>query len=230
MQSFLITAKDKNKASSYISNFLKQKEIESIDISLQIYEKAMGIEDVRNIQKKILLKPFRGKTKAVVAQAYESITQEAQNALLKVLEEPPVNTIIIISTKKKELLLPTIISRCKIIELKEDYLTLSRSSEENAQYLNMLISLPENEVGERLKLAQDITKNKGDAEMWLEKMINLARQQLLETQSKKPSTLASQFSTSQYLNVLVSLQKTYTIIKTTNVNQRLALENLFLNL
>mgnify|MGYP001575589154 FL=1 len=230
MQSFLITAKDKNKASSYISNFLKEKEIESIDISLQIYEKAMGIEDVRNIQKKILLKPFRGKTKAVVAQAYESITQEAQNALLKVLEEPPVNTIIIISTKKKELLLPTIISRCKIIELKEDYLTLSRSSEENAQYLNMLISLPENEVGERLKLAQDITKNKGDAEMWLEKMINLARQQLLETQSKKPSTLASQFSTSQYLNVLVSLQKTYTIIKTTNVNQRLALENLFLNL
>ena len=228
MQSFLITAKDKNKASIYILDFLKGREIDPIDISLQIYEKAMGIEDVRNIQKKILLKPFRGKTKAVVAQAYESITQEAQNALLKVLEEPPVNTIIIISTKKKELLLPTIISRCKIIELKENNLTLS--DKESAQYLNILVSLSEKGIRYQLKLAQDITKNKGDAEMWLEKMINLARQQLLETQSKKPSTLASQFSTSQYLNVLVSLQKTYTIIKTTNVNQRLALENLFLNL
>src|SRR3989304_5999369 len=97
MQSFLITAKDKNIVSSYISNLLKEREINSLDINLQVYEKAMGIRDVRNIQGQILLRPFRGKTKAVVIQAYENITIEAQNALLKVLEEPPANTVIIIS-------------------------------------------------------------------------------------------------------------------------------------
>src|SRR3989344_7961784 len=105
MHSFLITTKDKNKASEYISNFLKEKDIYPIDVSKPAYEKAMGIEDVRNIQKKILLKPFKGKTKAVIIQAYENITTEAQNALLKILEEPPANTITIISVAKKELLL-----------------------------------------------------------------------------------------------------------------------------
>src|SRR3989344_7521913 len=136
MQSFLIIAKDKNKASAHISNFLKEEGINPFDINLQAFEKAMGIPDVRNIQKSILLKPFRGNAKAVVIQAYENITQEAQNALLKVLEEPPANTIIIISVSRKELVLPTIISRCKIIELKENELNLT--SEDFLQISNAL--------------------------------------------------------------------------------------------
>lgn len=215
MQSFLIPAKGKDKASTYISNFLKEKEIDPIDINLQTYEKAMGIEDVRNIQKKILLKPFRGKTKAVVIQAYENITQEAQNALLKVLEEPPANTIIIISVSTKEVILPTIISRCKIIELKEDNLTLS--SEENAQYHNILISLSKNAVGYKLKLAQDIAGSKEETVFFLEKMSVFVREKLIKN-----------YNDPKYLNLLRILSETHTIIKSTNVNQRIALENLLL--
>lgn len=216
MQSFLITAKDKNKASVYISDFLKEKEIYPIDVDQQIFEKAMGIEDVRDIQKKILLKPFKGKTKAVIIQAYENITPEAQNALLKVLEEPPANTIIIISTQKKELLLPTINSRCKIIELKNNNLTLSK--DEYAQYLNILISLSEEGIGYKLKLAQDISKSKEEAIVWLEKMAIFVRKKLVES-----------YNDPKYPNFLKTLQKTYTVIKSTNVSQRIALENLFLS-
>src|SRR3990167_8988093 len=135
MQSFLIIAKDKNKASTHISNFLKEEGINPFDVNLQTFEKAMGIPDVRSIQKSISLKPFRGKIKAVVIEAYGNITIEAQNALLKVLEEPPANTLIIISTSKKELILPTIISRCKVIELKENNTVLSE--DESAKYLNI---------------------------------------------------------------------------------------------
>ena len=217
MQSFLITAKDKNKASSYISEFLKEKEIYPIDVNQQVYEKAMGIEDVRSIQKKILLKPFRGKTKAVVLEAYEDITAEAQNALLKVLEEPPNNTIIIISVSKKELLLATVLSRCKIIELKDSNLTLSH--DENTQYLSILLSLSEKGIGYKLKLAQDIAKNKDESLLWLEKMSVFVRQKLIENCNDP-----------KYSNLLRLIQETHKNIKSTNVNKRVALENLFLNL
>ena len=216
MQSFLITAKDKNKAFVYISDFLKEKEIYPIDVNRQIFEKAMGIEDVRNIQEKILLKPFKGKTKAVVIQAYENITTEAQNALLKVLEEPPANTIIIISIQKKELLLPTIISRCKIIELKEKVTNLA--NENLLQLGDTLNILLNGKIGGKLKIAQDIAINKDGAVMWLEKMAIFVREKLIEN-----------YNDSRYLNFLKSLQKTYVVIKSTNVNQRIALENLFLS-
>lgn len=216
MQSFLITTKDKNKASSHITGFLKEKDIYPIDVSWQIYEKAVGIEDVRNIQKKILLRPFKGKTKAVVIQAYENITTEAQNALLKILEEPPANTIIIISIQKKELLLPTIISRCKIIELKEAEISLI--NEDMLALNNTLNILLNGKIGEKLKIAQDISKNKDEASSWLEKMAILARENLI-----------ANYNDLKYLSFLKSLQKTYAVIKSTNVSQRVALENLFLS-
>lgn len=216
MQSFLITAKDKIKASSYVSNFLKEKGVDPIDINLHAFEKIMGIEEVRNIQKKIILRPFKGKTKAVVIDAYSEITVQAQNALLKVLEEPPANTIIIISTAKKELLLSTIISRCKIIELKEKETNLA--NEDLLQLGNILNIVLNGKIGGKLKIAQDIATNKDGAVLWLEKMSIFVRKKLVES-----------YNDPKYLNFLKSLQKTYAVIKSTNVNQRIALENLFLS-
>lgn len=216
MQSFLITAKDKNKASSYISDFLKEKEIYPIDVNQQAYEKAMGIEDVRSIQKKILLKPFRGKTKAVVIQVYENITTEAQNALLKILEEPPANTIIVISIQKKEFLLPTIISRCKVIELKEKEISLI--DEDLLELSNTLNILLNGKIGDKLKVAQDIAKDKDETVLWLENISVFVREKLIEN-----------YNDLKYLNLLRLLTATHTIIKSTNVNQRTALENLFLS-
>lgn len=216
MYSFLIASKNKKNADDYIDDFCDKEKINPIDINLQTYEKSMGIEDVRNIQKSILLKPFKGKTKAVIIQAYENITPEAQNALLKVLEEPPANTIIIISIQKKEFLLPTIISRCKIIELEEEIIPLSSGDVSGLNdSLNIILS---GKTGDKLKIAEVITKNKEDTVLWLEKMSVFVRNKLIES-----------FNDPKYLNFLKSLQKTYAVIKSTNVNQRIALENLFLS-
>ena len=217
MQSFLIIAKDKNKASAHISNFLKEEGINPFDVNLQTFEKAMGIPDVRNIQKSILLKPFRGKTKAVVIEAYENITIEAQNALLKVLEEPPANTLIIISTSSKELILPTIISRCKIIELEEKEVSLGNEDISSLNdFLNIILS---GKAGDKLKIAEVIAKNKESTVLWLEKMAVFVRSKLTDNSNDL-----------KYLNFLKKLQKTYKAIKSTNVSQRTALENLFLSL
>lgn len=215
MHSLLVIAKDKNVSAVYISNLLKEKEVHALDINREAYEKAVGIEDVRNIRKSTFLKPFKSKTKAVVIEAYEGITTEAQNSLLKILEEPPANTIIIIITPNKELLLPTILSRCKIIELKEEKMDISSNDTSKLNdYLNVLFN---GRVGNKLKLAQDIAKSK-EADTWLEKMAVFVRQKLIENPEEV-----------KYLNFLRALQKTYAIIKSTNVNQRIALENLFLS-
>lgn len=221
MHSFIIVSKNKETALDFANSECKKNQIDKFDVALFTFQKAIGIEDIRNFQKKIYLKPIKSKEKAITIEAYNGITISAQNALLKILEEPPFNTIIYITIQNKNLLLPTILSRCKIIEFKDKSFELSQ--QETTDYLNILISLPQKPIGEKLLLAQDVTKNKGDAVRWLEKMIIVTRQQLLETQSKK-------LSTSQYLNILKSLQNTHTILSTTNANQRLALEILFLNL
>lgn len=216
MQSFLILAKEKNKASEYISNFLKEKGVGPIDTDLQAFEKAMGIEDVRSIRKSILLKPFRGKIKAVVMEAYEGITTEAQNALLKILEEPPANTLIIISISKKELLLPTILSRCKIIELKEKETPTVNADVE--KFNDILNSIFNGTIATKLKIAQDVAKGTEDACVWLEKISIFVR-----------SKLAENYNNFKYLELLRKLQQTYKNIKATNVSKRVALENFFLS-
>lgn len=214
-QSTLILAKEKSKASAHISNFLKEEGIDPIDINLQTFEKAMGIPDVRNIQKSISLKPFRGKTKAVVIQAYEDITTEAQNALLKVLEEPPANTLIIISISRKELLLPTILSRCKITELTEEELAID--DEDIARFNDALNVIFNGRIGDKLKAAQNIAADKEEA-MWISKMSVFVKEKVIEN-----------YTDPKYLNLLRQLQKTYSVIKSTNANKRVALENLFLS-
>lgn len=215
MQSFLVLGKI-DKTSIYISSFLKKEKIDPIDIDEQIYEKAVGIEDVRNIQKKILLKPFRGKTKAVVINAYENITPEAQNALLKTLEEPPANTIIIIACSKKELVLPTIISRCEIIELKEE--VISTTDDDISKFNKALSMIFNNGVGDKLRIAQDIG-NKEEAVVWLSKMSVFVRSKLIENHND-----------SKYLELLKQMQQAHKNIKSTNASHRIALENLFLSL
>lgn len=216
MGSILLVTNNKSEADLYISDLLKERKINLLDVSLQKYEKIMGIEDVRKIQKEALLKPFRGKEKAIIIEAYQNITLEAQNALLKILEEPPANTIIMTVIPKKEFVLPTIISRCKIVTLYNEKAKLTQ--DEIFKFEKTLDILINGRVGDRLKVAQDIAADKENLTFWFE-TINIAiKDKLLKNENSQ-----------KYLNLLKGLQKTHKIIESTNVNHRTALENLFLS-
>lgn len=80
-------------------------------------ESKLGIEQAREIKDFLSLKPYQGNTRAVVLIAAEELTDAAQNALLKTLEEPPENTVLILGTASEDQLLPTVISRCRVINL-----------------------------------------------------------------------------------------------------------------
>ncbi|MCL6096171.1 MAG: hypothetical protein M1444_00595 [Patescibacteria group bacterium] len=227
MQSILISSKNKKNALEYALSLSKKNGVWDIDIDVASHEKTVGIEDIRTIQKRLFLKPAKGSLKTVIIEAYEGLTIEAQNSLLKVLEEPPESAIIMVVVLNKNLILPTILSRCKVIEIKEDLQELTE--QEISRRLNILKSILKNGVGKKLKLAQDFGKSREEATIWLEQML-IATRKILIDRIIDPSEKERTLSTSECLNILKRFQKTYTIIKTANVNQRFALENLFLSL
>jgi hypothetical protein len=84
---------------------------------LWLEEEKLGIESARKIQQFLSLKPYQGKGQAIVILIGENLTPEAQNALLKTLDEPSLGTVFILGTASDDQLLPTILSRCQIINL-----------------------------------------------------------------------------------------------------------------
>lgn len=186
---------------------------------------SLGIEDVKTMQKTLYFKPLRGETKAVIIKDAHLLTVEAQNALLKVLEEPPEHTLLILTAETKEALLPTILSRCSLIELREEKPDISK--EERAAFTAILTTLPEWGTGKALKQAEQLAKNKDEALLWLEKMIVTTRSALIEEISRTTHTPQTS-RTGSYLSLLRHLQQTHKTIKTTNANLRLTLENFFL--
>lgn len=76
---------------------------------------SFGIEEILQWQEKVYRKHFEGKYKVFVLEQADRLTLPAENALLKVIEEPPERTIIILSAQNAETLLPTIQSRAQSI-------------------------------------------------------------------------------------------------------------------
>lgn len=75
-------------------------------------EKEIGINDIRELKKILSLKTQGNIYRPVVINSAENLTEEAQNSLLKILEEPGERNVFILISKNLELLLPTIVSRC----------------------------------------------------------------------------------------------------------------------
>lgn len=91
------------------------------DIITVLHEKpnTIGVEDIRTkINYDIGIKPYSSPRKIYIMNEGEKMTVQAQNALLKTLEEPPAYAVIMILTTNLETLLPTILSRCVVLNMK----------------------------------------------------------------------------------------------------------------
>lgn len=91
------------------------------DIVYVSHEKpnTIGVEDIRaQINGDIAIKPYSSPRKIYIMNEGEKMTVQAQNALLKTLEEPPEYAVILILTTHVEAMLPTILSRCVVLNMK----------------------------------------------------------------------------------------------------------------
>jgi len=97
---------------------LDTENLESSPDYINIYpdeKNSIKIAQIRKLLTDIIVKPHKQYKIYIINQA-ETMTRDAQNALLKTLEEPPEYAIIILITSNKEALLDTIKSRCEIIK------------------------------------------------------------------------------------------------------------------
>ncbi|MFP4021570.1 MAG: DNA polymerase III subunit delta' [Halanaerobium sp.] len=87
-------------------------------ISVLEAKSAISIDQIRELKKEIAYKPYDSDHKIYVIEEAEKMTKEASNSLLKTLEEPPSFATIILLAADSGKLLPTIVSRCQQIELR----------------------------------------------------------------------------------------------------------------
>jgi len=89
---------------------------------------AISIDNIKGLKQLAYLKPMVGKKRVFIIDQAEKMTPDASNALLKVLEEPPPGSHIILTSNNLNLILPTVLSRCQV-------LTFAPISQEDIQKL-----------------------------------------------------------------------------------------------
>jgi DNA polymerase-3 subunit delta' len=78
----------------------------------------LKVEQVREVQKFLSLKPYLSPYKIVLFLRFQEANPNAQNALLKILEEAPAYGVLLLTADNAEQLLPTIVSRCEVLRLR----------------------------------------------------------------------------------------------------------------
>lgn len=77
-----------------------------------------SVEDIRNLTEQVRFPPQQGKYKIYIIDEVHMLSQQAFNAFLKTLEEPPAYALFILATTEKQKILPTVLSRCQIFHFK----------------------------------------------------------------------------------------------------------------
>jgi len=87
-------------------------------LNLIAEKNSLGVDDIRHANSFLQKTAYLGTFKTVLIDNAQNMTQAAANALLKTLEEPSANSIIILLTNDIENLLPTIVSRCRVLNIR----------------------------------------------------------------------------------------------------------------
>lgn len=220
MTSYIVVSTDKKKRASYAKQFQAEQKIDEFDCVIMSAEssknqQSIGIEDIKDLRLKSFLKPVNSLYKLVIIEDSHMLTTEAQNALLKILEEPPANTFILLGTDSIDTLLPTVISRCQTVSLKSDSFEITQAEREDLE--KFLDTMSNSGIGERLKKAEELAKDKNEAINWISKLILALREKMLNEDLDT-------------LDTIKKTQQLHILLKTTNVNPRFAIENTLLDI
>lgn len=123
-------------------------------------KKEINVKMIRELQKNLSLYPYQGKYKVAIIREAHKMNREAANALLKTLEEPSKNVVLILTSSAHQELLPTILSRCAqysfLMTKKENIASFLETKVVDKKYLRQVVSLSQGRPG----LAIDLAKNK----------------------------------------------------------------------
>lgn len=231
------------------------------------------ISQIRDLVWKLSLRPSLAPFKAAIINDAHTLNPEAQNCLLKTLEEPKGKTILILITDCPQILFQTILSRVQQTKFFpvsksaiENYLKENGYSPKKAQEIalisfgkpGMAVSLAKNpqimknqeqkimeiaqfsktDLVSRFQYVKDLVSKKQDIKETLEIWLRYFRGILLE-KIKKSSNFppearlakgGSHYSFNQLRQIIQTIERVRVLIDRTNINQRLALEQIMLEL
>ena len=134
----------------------------------------ISVDQIRSLQDLLSVTPSMSPWRAIVIDSADDLEASAANALLKMLEEPPANTIFFLVSHASGRLLPTIRSRCRRLDfarLDDEVMTslLSRSlSNENPASIARLVDFAQGSIGRAIDIAAlDLAPLEGDAQIIL---------------------------------------------------------------
>jgi Asp-tRNA(Asn)/Glu-tRNA(Gln) amidotransferase C subunit len=205
------TAEEMKNVALQFAEFLKTDKFD-------IQEAGTSVDQIREIRKNLSLSPYNSFYKFVIIDKAETMNNEASNALLKTLEEPLGNAILILITSNPDLLLKTIISRLQKVKFKS--LSLNKVAKDfiNEDSIGLL-KKPLNDIFKYIeKITKSEDKNINEVFTILNSWLFWFREKLANEEDK----------VKENLKIIKEIQKTKDLISNTNVNKRLALENLVL--
>lgn len=119
----------------------------------------LKVEQVRELQRSLALTPYAARFRVALLLRFEEANPSASNALLKTLEEPAPQVVLILTAESAEALLPTIVSRCEVLHLRPSPVdTLSQGLQTHwglaADQADLLAHISGGRVGYALRLNQ----------------------------------------------------------------------------
>ncbi|OGM24689.1 hypothetical protein A2627_02725 [Candidatus Woesebacteria bacterium RIFCSPHIGHO2_01_FULL_39_28] len=200
MHAFLIIGQDEKLVSEQVTKLTKETKASPMEFP---FEK---ISDVRDLQK--FTKLSLAKKTAIILKNVDGASEEAQNAFLKNLEEPPKNLIYILTASNIDLIPETIISRCQVIKTSNFQFSISN---EKTEITKKFLS---SSVGKKLEIISKITKRE-EAIKFLTNFIKSSHALMLE-ETHISATIEEAMKTLKFIksNGNVQLQLTRFVINT----------------
>lgn len=150
----IIVGKNEQLKSQLIDDLLSEYKVKLDHPDVLFLSEKLGIDQVKKIREHLSWRPTLAKKRIVIINPADSLTIDAQNGLLKILEEPSDNAVLVLGVDQEDVLLPTILSRCEIKTLNLDKI----SNESKRQELEELLS---KDIPDRLQLLEKIEDRKG---------------------------------------------------------------------
>lgn len=194
--------------------------------------KKIKIDNIRQLQEKIVEKPIISNKKVYVIDDADLMTEESQNCLLKTLEEPPEYSVIILIVSNESKILPTIKSRCIKInfsrltqdELKE-YLKLEgKLNQYSESELNDIIELLDGSL-EKIDTIEETKKNYDELVRIVENLKKGDKPELFNNSDILYNQKDNILNTLNYLNIILLKKKMLNAVEVVEKTKQKILAN-----
>lgn len=172
------------------------------------------IDQIRELQRNLSFRPFEAPKKACIIEAADRLHPAAGNALLKTLEEPPGNAILILLTANVGGVLPTIVSRCQQLHFsslaQESIEKVLLSSGISGDSARMAASLADGSLKKAFDICGETTLDK--RQMLLERLSSLSLQDINTLLSSAEELAEDKDSATELLDILTSFLRDLLLI------------------